>query len=133
MLKADMKLPIWLGLIAIVISIIFTSFLFNALIIIIYLGTVYLIIYFILGYVRRIDALVIDNDLIKVRTPFKYVEWNISEFDSVFLADKVSSLKGVIIIEDEVTEVTICTDIYSKKLKEIYSTLITSHPKLEIV
>lgn len=133
MLKANIKLPIWLGVIAIIISILFTSFLFNALVIIIYLGTVYLIVYFVLGYIRREDALVIDNEFIKVKTPFKYKEWNISELNSVFLAEKVSMLKGVIIIDNVHTEVTICTNIYTKSLREIYSVLIKTNPDLEIV
>ena len=129
-MKANIKLPFWLGLVAIIISVLFSALSFNILIIIIYVGTLYLIIYFTLGYIRRKDAMIIDNEFVKVRTPFKYTEWKLSDLKKVYLVDNGSMLKGIIMIEDESTEVTLCYNIYDKSLSEIMKTIIENHPIL---
>ena len=130
MLKANIKLPFWIGIVAIVISITFSTLSFNALVIIIYVGTLYLIVYFTLGFIKRKDAIVIDNEFMKVKTPFKYTEWKISDLKNVYLADNGSMLKGILITEDESTEVTLCFNIYDKSLSEIMSKIIENHPIL---
>jgi len=129
-LKANIKLPFWIGIVAIVISITFSTLSFNALVIIIYVGTLYLIVYFTLGFIKRKDAIVIDNEFMKVKTPFKYTEWKISDLKNVYLADNGSMLKGILITEDESTEVTLCFNIYDKSLSEIMSKIIENHPIL---
>jgi hypothetical protein len=77
-----------------------------------------------------VDALIVDDTYIKVQSPFKYREWEIDNFDSIFLVDGNSQIKGITTIDDDEKQITICTAIYDKNLTEILQYIITKNPKL---
>jgi len=131
MLKANIKLPLWLGIIAILLSALFSLFDFSPIVIVIYIGTLYLIVYFIVGFIKRKDALIIDNELIQVKSPFKYREWIIKDIKNIYIVDNGSMLKAVILEEDQEIEVTICSNIYDKSLNEILQVIIENNSELQ--
>jgi len=131
MLKANIKLPLWLGIIAILLSALFSLFDFSPIVIVIYIGTLYLIVYFIVGFIKRKDALIIDSELIQVKSPFKYREWIIKDIKNIYIADNGSMLKAVILEKDQEIEVTICSNIYDKSLNEILQVIIENNSELQ--
>lgn len=131
MLKGNIRLPIILPISSIAISTLFVFLRFTPMSIVIYLGSLYLVTYFTLGYIRRKDALLVDDEKIYVKTPFRYHEWDMNSIKKIYVTDGSSQIKADVIIEEEEQTVTICNNIYSVSINVIYSKIIEISPHLK--
>jgi|GEM_PF-2484537 len=132
-MKSNMKLPMWLPITTTVV----TALLFFLETSIIHFLTVplsiFLVSYFLIGFIKRKDALIIDSQTIKVRSPFRYREYDISKIRSVYLVDNNSTLKGVYETGDNLeTIITICTNIYDVSLTDICDYLLKEFSHINI-
>ena len=130
-MKADIKLPLYIPIVASILSIVVVALEFNLIDIIIITGALLIITYFVLGYVKRKDALIIENDKMVVVTPIKRREYDFSLMTNLDLVDGNSILKCSYPIEDEIKNITLCSNIYTEKLDTIYEYLCSHHPELK--
>lgn len=130
MLKANMKLPMWLVVIATLITILLTIHGLNLIHIIVIPACVFLIIYFSVGFVKRKDALIICDNTITVKTPFRTRKYEISKIKKVYIADNDSTIKGIYLEDNSETEVTILSNIYNVDIHNIVGYLLDNYPQL---
>ncbi len=127
-MKANIKLPVWFPIIIIIVAAFFAIIDIGILTFVITGGALYLLIYFLLGYIRRKDAIIIEGNLLKVKSPFKTKEYEIDKLSNLSLVDNDSMLKGIYDNSDR--KITLCTGIYDVPLGEILLYLVTNYPHL---
>lgn len=132
MFTANIKLPLWLPFVAVAISALFAFYEFGALSIIIFIGSLYLLSYFVAGMIRSKEAILIDKKVMKVKSPFRYHEWQISNIKKIYLVDNNSMLKGVIIEDGNERTVTLCSGIYDVNLIVVADYLVNNFPHLKV-
>ena len=130
-MKADIKLPLWIPIIASIVSIVVAVLEFNVVDIIIIVGALSIITYFVLGFVRKRDALIIDNVTISIVTPIKRKEYDLTLIKDLELLDGNSILKCTYPVDDEAKTITLCSNIYTETLESVYEYLIKNNPSLK--
>ena len=123
-MKANIKMAPWIPLIFIMVSVIFSLQEFNTLDVILIVTTVFIVVYYALGYLRRKDAIVVTSEKLIVRTPFVLREYLLDDLKEITLTDKETVLRGLYQGEHK----TLVTNIYDVSLHEIKNHLLTSHP-----
>lgn len=121
MLEADFKMPVVVLIGAIFISVVVSFLSLTILSYVIYSATFYLIVYYTLGYLKGKKALVIDKDKIYVRTPFKNRTYLLNDLKDIDLVESGLLIKAYVISLDK--EVTLCSNVYSVSLQEVYKIL----------
>ncbi len=122
-MRSDMKLSLRLPLIftVIVIVIVFIVREFDVIDVISIIGLTLIIGYYSLGYIHKKDALVIENDTMRVRTPFKAYVFTISDIQQIYVSGgEYGVLRGLYQQED----VILCGNIYFNSLREIKTYLL---------
>lgn len=85
------------------------------------LGTIIILAYFLLGYFRRKNALVIEDHTITIKTPFFRRHYDISELSDITLHTK--SGKVIKATHDD-RQINLVNDIYDVPIETIYNYLI---------
>lgn len=120
-MKANIKLAPWIPIIVVLVLVLFLIEGFDVLDVVLILGGGFIISYFVLGYLRRKEALIIDDKSIQVRTPIKFTEFALQDITTVFIKEHDhDTLKAVYHGET----VTLCTNIYDCSIEEIKTYLI---------
>ncbi|QMS85050.1 hypothetical protein [Candidatus Xianfuyuplasma coldseepsis] len=127
-MKANITMSPWIVFLFIVIMVLFLLQGFDLIDVITIIGVVLIVTYYVLGFIRRKDALVITDDKMIVKTPIKTREFDIKDISMVQLSSRES---GVIkaLYKNEV--VTLCSNIYSRKAEDILQYLITTFPHIK--
>jgi hypothetical protein len=118
-MKANIKLSFYLPIIVTVITIVVTILSFDYFNLIFIAGALYIDAYYLASYFNRIDALIITNQDITVTTAFKTRNYVISELSGIKYTDGENSIRAIY----DNKNVTICNNIYSNSLQEIYNFL----------
>ena len=127
-MKADIKVAPWVPILFLAVAIFFALQEFNALDIIMISGSLLIIVYFVLAYIKRKDALIIEGNKMFVRSPFKVREFDIDNITNVFTnKGDAGVLKAT--YEDEI--VSLCTNIYQKDIHEVKEYLLKNYPHIE--
>lgn len=126
-MKANIKLPILIPVIAVFSAVLLGLFTKSWVVIIIGLGALYLVVYFAFGFIKREDALVIEGNTMKVITPFKSKLYFIDKLSNLELLDNGSILKADYEEDSLIRRVSLCGNIYSVSLIEIYEFLIKKY------
>lgn len=126
-MKANMKLSFWIPFIFIFVVAAFLIQGFSALDVVMILGAVLIVGYFILGYVRRIDAIqIIDNTMV-VKTPITVKEYQLSEISEIYFKERDRSVLKAVYQNEEIT---LCTDIYDVSILAIKAYLLLHYPHI---
>lgn len=122
-MRANIKLSPWLPFILVLATAVFLFFQFNMLDIIMMVGTALIIVYFVIGVIKRKDALIIEGTTLKVTSPIKTKEYNIEDLTAVRLVDYNTLIKGTY----QGDEVKLITNIYDRPLEEIKEYLVHTY------
>lgn len=120
-MKADIKLSFFLPIIVTVITIIVTVLSLEYFDIIFIVGAIYIDVYYVVGYLKRKDALVINNLDITIKSAFKVRSYEVSELSELSYIENESRIRA----KYDSATITVCNDIYSISLEEIYNYLST--------
>lgn len=121
--RANIKLSLWLPIIMILITSLFLFFQFNILDVIMIIGTVLILLYYIVGIIKRKDAFVIEGTYLKVTSPIKTKEYNIEDISTVALVDHDTLLLATV----QGAETKLVTNIYDRSLLEIKDYLVRTY------
>lgn len=121
--RANIKMSYWLPFIMILITSLFLFFQFNVLDVIMILGTVLIILYYIVGVVKQKDAIVIEGTYLKVTSPIKTKEYDISKISSVALVDHDTLIQATYQGKD----IKLVTNIYDVALVDIKDHLVRTY------
>jgi hypothetical protein len=131
-MKANIKLPIGFVVVSSIIALTIAFISYSPISILLILGVLYLVTYLVLGIIKRKDALIISNEMIIIKTPFKNKIYEFNNIKSVYLDSDGKQLKGVIITEEYEEDVKFFSDIYDVGIEEIYNHIINKHPNLAV-
>jgi len=120
-MKANIQITLWIPLVFLALLVVFLFLEFDILQVIIILGVLIIESYFIFGYVKRKDALVIDENNVKATTPFSTKTFVLKDITSISLEDNGTILRGI--YQGEKTK--LITNIYDVSLTEIKDYLLT--------
>ena len=124
--RANIKISLWVPIVFLAIMTAFIVIDFDVLDVVIILGVLVIVVYFIMGYIKRKDALVIEGNLLKVTTPIKTKEFDLSALKSLSLEDNGTILRGQ--YQDEIIKVI--TNIYDVSLSDIQHYLLEHYPHI---
>lgn len=115
-IKLSLVLPITVTILSILVNVLSLEY-FN---IIFILGALYIDVYYILSYIRRENALIINNDYIKIKTAFKTKEYSIKDLDDFHYQNGDNCIR----VKYNLKSIILINDIYTEDLKNIYDHLI---------
>ncbi len=115
-MKANIKLSLFLPILMTIIAIVANLISFEYFNLIFIAGAIYIDIYYLLGYLKREDALVITDIEITVITAFKTRNYLLDDLSNIKFLDGENSIRATY---NEKT-IILCNNIYSVSLKEIH-------------
>lgn len=124
--RANIKLSPWLPLIMIVLTSLFLFFQFNVLDVIMIIGTILIILYYIVGLIKKKDALVIEGTHIKVTSPITTREYDVKDIRSIALVDQDTLLQA----NYQGKDIKLVTNIYDQSLLAIKEYLVRTYPHI---
>lgn len=127
-MKANIKVTPWIPLVFAMVAVYFIVQDFDVLSIIMVSGALLIVVYFLLAFFKRNDALTIEGHTMQVRSPFKTREFDISKISSVFTRKGDNGLLKATYEEDTVA---LCTNIYDKSIYEVKDYLLQNYPHIE--
>jgi|LGVE01.1.fsa_nt_gb hypothetical protein len=131
MFKTDMRLYYIIPVIFVSITVVFAVINFDIIDVATIIFSSWLLLYFILGYIKRKDALTIENDIMRITSPFKTKEYNIYNIKRVYCTQANGRmLKAVYEENGERSTITLCNNLYKVKIEEIRDYLIEHYPHL---
>ena len=122
-MTANIKISLVVPLVSIVLMSIFLYLEINVLSIIISVGALLIVVYYILGFIKRKDALVIKDGELIVTSPIKTRTFDLEKLKSVSLEDNGTILYG----DYDGTRTRLITNIYDRPLTEIKNYLLISY------
>jgi hypothetical protein len=128
-MKANIKLHGWIPFIFIIVVVFFLMQEFNLLDIVMIVGGSIIVGYFVMGFIRRKDALVIDGDTMIVTTPIKKKTYTISDMTELLYHPKD---KGILQAKLNGETINLCTDIYDQELCDIVAYLLSHYDHLKM-
>lgn len=123
-MRANIKLHIWIPFIFVLVIAFFLMQEFNVLDFVMIIGGLIIVGYFVMGFIRRKDALVIEGDTIIVTTPITKKEYTISDISKVFYSPKD---KGVIQATYNGETINLINNIYDEEIEDIFAYLISHY------
>jgi len=120
-MKANIHLAPYIPFIVFVVVILFLLEGFDTFDVITILGGGIIIGYFILGFIRRKDALLVVDGILKIKTPIKTREYNIAEITELSIK---KSDNATLKANYQGETITLCTDIYDVSITEIKDYLL---------
>ena len=127
-MRANIKLTPILPIVFVAVTVLFLLGGLDPLDYVMILGTIVILAYFLLGYFRRKDALVIEDSSITIKTPFFHRQYTFSELSDLTLHTK--SGKVIKATHDD-RQINLINDIYDVPIETIYNYLIEhmDHPE----
>lgn len=128
-MRANIKLHLWVPFLFILVVAFFLMQEFNVLDIVMILGGIVIVGYFVMGIIRRKDALIIEEDTLQVTTPISKKEYTISTISHLqFSVKDKRMIQGT--INGEI--VNLIGDIYDVSIVDIYAYLISHYGTLTV-
>jgi len=123
-MRANIRLKPWTPIIVVIVVTVFLVEGFDVLDVVLILGGGFIVSYFMLGYIRRKNAVLIDGATLIIKSPFRINEYTIQDISEVFIKPiDTKSLKAVYQGET----ITLCTEIYDISIEEIKQYLMKTY------
>ena len=131
MFKTDMRLYFLIPVVFVSITFVFAVISFDIIDVATIMFSSWLLLYFVLGFIKRKDALTIENKRMCVITPFKTKEYDISNIKRVYCTQANGKmLKAVYEENGKKSTITLCNNLYKAKIEEIRDYLIEHYSHL---
>lgn len=127
-MKANIKLSMYLPIIVTTLTIIITIFQFEYFSILFIVTSLYIDLYYGLSYVKRKDALIITDNELTVTTAFKNRVYPIRDLSDIQFTKGDNTIRASF----DGNNTTLCSDIYSKSIEEIYALLTQKVSNIDI-
>ena len=121
--RANIKISPWLPFIMVLVTALFLFVKFNVLDVVMIGGTVLIIVYYVVGIIKRKDAIVIEGTHLKVTSPIRTKEYNIMDITAVALVDHDTLIKAT--YQDK--DIKLITNIYDIDLIDIKEYLVRTY------